>query len=566
MTTKEIAQLVDTEVKYYRETTLNPNPSLAPTMENLYELIDSYSSSKFRDGDTDSLGFKKVFYNIVNFPVEVASKMLNISTKDLKATAEDWASYFPAWIMAKELRMWLKNKHFARELNYYTHTWSKYGDLWLKKVKDEVRVVPPQNMIFRPDADSIKNIPLIEKHEYDVDVLISIGRDNNWENVEQTIKKGEKDGKVLVYECWFPEGYLDTKENWFIISTLANEVLASAKKDCPYKKLPFEKVPGRLPGKGQIEKLLEEQIYLNRLANYKSQGLHWTSKHIYQTRETKVASNLMTGVEDGDVLFLNDELRPVPVEERNLSFYMAEEQKYENNAFKRTFAAEPISGARAPAGTPLGSTVLQAKMASGFYEQKRQDLADFIKEVLFDWVLPVFKNQKRKEHKLLVRSILGSDEGSEELFRALLTQEMNKEKGIRRLTSDQARIVKSIKAERLKNKELEIPKGLYDNIRYDLNIDIVGEAIDTAGRMPTLQTLFQILGSNPTILQDKTIKRILEKMLNMAGFNPNDIIPDEVEYIDTMVQGVSAQRGGSLPSPQTAPEAPRTISEQIATI
>lgn len=566
MTEKEISQLIDDEVKYYRETTIDQNPSFAPTMENLYELIDSYSASKFRDGDTDSLGFKKVFYNIVNFPVEVASKMLNISTKDIKAMAADWASYYPAWIMSKELRMWLKNKHFARELNFYTYTWAKYGDLWLKKVKDEVKVVPPQNMIFRPDADDIKHIPVIEKHHYDMDTLRSVGKEAGWENIEETIKGGEKDGEVLVYECWVPEGYLDLPYNWFVVSTLANKVLSYDKRECPYKKLPFEKVPGRLAGKGQIEKLLEEQIYLNRLANYKSQGLHWTSKHIYQTRDTKVASNLMTGVEDGDVLFLNDELNPVPVEERNLAFYTTEEQKYENNAFKRVFATEPITGARAPAGTPLGSTVLQARMASGFYEQKKQDLADFIKEVMFDWVLPVFKNNKRKEHKLLLRSILGSDEGSEQLFRALLAQEMNKERAKKYMTASQARIIRSIKAERMKNKELVIPKSLYDNIRYDLDIDIVGESIDTAGKMTTLQTLFQIVGTNPTILKDKSVKRILNKMLNLAGFNPNDIVPDEVETMEEMVGGVSAQRGGSLPAPQTQSPAPRTMSEQIATV
>ncbi len=563
MTKKEFFTLIQDEKKAYEEETPRQNPSVATTQGKLLDLIDSYSVSKFRDGDTDILGFKKVFYNIVNFPVEVASKMLDIDTKHISLTAEDdWASYWPAWIMSKELRLWLKDKYFGRELNLYTHSWAKYGDLWLKKVKDEVKWVPPHNMMYRPDADDYKNIPLIEKHKYDPDVLRVVGKKAGWENIEQTIKKGEKEGKVDVYEIYLPDGFSDLGYNWFVISDLSQEVLAFDKRDCPYKKLAWEKLPGRLSGRGQVEKLLEEQIYLNRLANYKSQGLHWTSKHIYQTRDTKVASNLMTNVKDGDVLFLNDELRPVPVEERNLSFYASEQAQYENNAFKRTFATEPITGGRAPAGTPLGSTVLQARMASGFYEQKKQDLADFLKEVFFDWVLPEFKNQKRKEHKILMKSIIENNGTSEKFFQAQLAEEMNKERGKKRLTPEQARVIKAIKSEKLKNTEYKIPKGFYENLKYKVRIDIVGEAIDTAGKMATLQTVFQILGSNPTILQDKGTRRVFEKMLNIAGFNPKDIIDDDIESI-TEVAGAMAQRGGSLASPSPQPQIPMTTVEQI---
>jgi len=562
MTKKEFFTFIQDEEKAYEEGTLTQNPSFAPTQRNILDLIDFYTVSRFRDGDQDILGFKKVFYNIVNFPVEIASKMLNIDTKHFSLTAEDdWASYWPAWIMSKELRLWLKDKYFGRELNAYVHNWAKYGDLWLKKVKDEVKWVPPHNMIYRPDADNYKNIPLIEKHEYDPDVLRVVGKKAGWENIEQAVKKGEKEGKVNVYEIYMPEGWSDMGYNWFVISDLAQEVLAYDNRDCPYKKLAWESLPGRLSGRGQVEKLFEEQIYLNRLANYKSQGLHWTSKHIYQTRDTKVASNLMTNIKDGDVLFLNDELRPVPVEERNMSLYASEQAQYEGNAFKRAFASEPITGSRAPAGTPLGSTVLQARMASGFYDQKKQDLADFLKEVFFDWVLPEFKNQKRSEHKLLMKSMLSNDDNSDKFFQAQLANEMNKE-GSKRLTSEQRRVIKAIKAEKLKNTEFTIPKSFYENLKYKVRIDIVGEAVDTAGKMTTLQTVFQMLGSNPTILQDKRVRRVFEKMLNLAGFNPKDIVDDEVESI-TDVAGALAQRGGSLPSPSPQITMPQTATEQL---
>jgi hypothetical protein len=561
--------IIEEEVKFYKDTPLEQNPSFAQKMSDVYNLIDLFSVSKFRDGDRDSLGYKKVFFNIVNFVVDVCAKMLDLDTKDIFIKAEDGADEWTAWLMGKDLKMWMKEKYFARQLNEWGLKWAKYGDLWVKKVGDDVKWIPPQNMIYRVNATDYRTIPLIEKHVYGVDELRIVGREAGWDNIEAVIAGsnvtsetqgygstvGVKDNAtepgIVIYEAWFPEGYLDEKSNWFITSEGSNIVLAEAKKDRPYKKLAWEEIPGRLPGRGRIEQLFEDQIYLNRIANYKSAGFHWTSKHIYQTRSTNIEKNLMTQVDDGEILISNSEIVPIVNEERNLAAYNVEEQRYVQNALNRTFTTEAISGQRAPAGTPLGATVIQTQQATAFYKQKREELAEFIKEILWDWVIPTFANQNRKEHSIFIKNLIEeSDSNSEKLFNLILNERMNKIRATAKyLSPDQWAIRKSIQSELLKKENLRIPKGFYDNLKYKIDIMITGEQLDVQARQATYMTIFQILGSNPTIFQDKRALRVFSKMLDMIGISPKDIFDEEIVTPQQTMGASKAMRGGSIAAP-----------------
>ena len=448
-------------------------------------------------------------------------------------------------------------------MNEYSLNWPKYGDLWVKKVDDDVVLVPPQNMIFKQDADDYKKVTLIEKHEYTKEELDQEIKERGWDSVE--LKGGEE--KIEVYEVYVPSYEKNEKENYYIVIPEGKEILFYAKKTtCPYKKLAWEKLSGRLAGRGQTEKLFEEQIYLNRIANYKAQGLHWTSKHIYQTRDTSLASNLMTEVEDGDILMVNSELNPVAVEERNLAIYRQDELRWEESADKRAFTREPITGGRAPAGTPLGSTILQTRMAMSYFEQKKQDLAMFIKEILWDWVLPEFKNQKRKEHKMLIKNLIEGedDEDSNKFFKLKLNERMNQLKARSRkyLSPDQWRIRRGIQAEILKDSDMTIPKGLYDNLKNKVDIIIVGEQIDVGAKTGFLQSIAVMLAQNPTMFQDKRVRKIFYKIFDLMGFNPQDLqMTEEPTGLSEIVGQERAQRGGSVAAPPTM-SAPTTLPQE----
>ncbi len=565
MNREDLFKAVKNEINYCETTKLPQNPSFTPTEYNRLDLIDKYMLSRFRDGDSDSFGNQMVFYNVSSFPVEVASKMLDFDTKDVLLIAED-ERYWETWLMEKELRFWMEDKKFGRQLNEYAFRFPRDGQLIAKKVDDEVELVPLKNLRFRPDALKLEDTPIIEKYEYQPDEFLAVAKERGWENYQNVSLRPdiaqagyfEKTGnKVQVFGAWFPKGFLDTNDNYFIVS-YDGQVLASWSEDLFYKGLGWEKIYGRLLGRGVVEKLFNEQIYLNRIANYKADGLNWSSKHYFQTRDPSFKTNLLGYSDNGDVFITNDPIEPVAVEERNLAFYAQEESRWEQQAMRRVFTTEPITGERTPSGTPLGSSILQARMTAGFYDQKKEDLASFVKEILWDWVVPEFKKDKKGQHEVMMKNIMTSDKGAEKFFNLYLNHMTNRQKMTKFLSPEMWEMKKAMMAERLKSSKLDIPRGFYDDLKYKMKIEIVGESIDVAAKLTTLQTLFQIIGSNPAVLQNKTTKRILFKMLNLAGFNPHDFEDEETPTIQGAVQQAQVQRGGSIAAPK-----PSMIPQQM---
>ena len=69
--------------------------------------IHLYLNSQFEDGST-YLGRKKLFFNVVVPACEVAAKMLNVDTKDIRLLPQDAKSHFASHLLEKELKQWLK--------------------------------------------------------------------------------------------------------------------------------------------------------------------------------------------------------------------------------------------------------------------------------------------------------------------------------------------------------------------------------------------------------------------------------------------------------------------------
>jgi len=534
------------KISEVEKTDLDFNPSYASSLPELINLIDLYWASKFRDSDTDPSGYKKAFLNIVNNPTEISSKMIDIDTKDIRIIAEDGQSYYPAWLFEKDLKMWMKTQNFGKLLNKIVYNYPKYGHLVAKKTKDGVKLVPLQNLYLEPDAETIYDSEfIIEKHDYTHSQLKEMK--DRWNNIDEVIKKADKP-HIDVYEYLIDGEYSIVADVGDGIEMYSDELDA---KDL-YKEVKWDDIPGRWLGRGVVERLFEAQIAKNQVENLFRKGLMWTSKHIWQTRDTNIASNLLTDVDDGDLLIAQSEVNPVQMEERNLHAYREADSKWDNNIAQRTFAYDVIRGERTPAGTPLGSAVLQTKMAGGYFDLKREDLGLFLKEILLDWIIPSFKKTARKEHSLMVTEF-GVDD-LEKLRR--LIAEVNQKDAVINFINKNKRIPNSNEVEAIKAiankqakkvKEIKIPAGVYDNIKYKIDVVITSEQIDMASRLTSLQTMLQIIGSNPTILNDPRTKKVFYKMIDLAGFNPTDFQIEEQEIsLDSVAQEQLAQRGGSI--------------------
>jgi len=555
------------EIENCGQAILPCNPVFAGSQKGIINLIDLYYVNRYRDGDYDTTGFKKAFYNVVVNPTEIASKMTDLDTKDIRIVAENGQSYYPAWLFGKELRLWMKdrrnedNKTFGQFLNQMVYSWPKYGHLLIKKVQDTIHLVPLQNVSVRSNAKNFMDSEyIVEEHEYTLDKL----REKNWKNIESAINKFEKDGKVAVYER---HGFLEgTKNNYVIVPVGGDEadILHQDKIDRKdlYRELKWEDIPGRALGRGQVEKLFEAQIAKNQNENLLRSGYRWTSKHLFQSRDDTIAKNFVTETEDGDVLTVNSEITPVAMEERNLGALNTGDQKWDKNISDLTFSYEPMSGQRPPSGTPLGTSILQTRMAGQYYDLKREELGMFIKGFLFDWIIPEFKKQKKNNHSLMVGEF---DEDELDKLRGLiLTNRTNKAiikfigKNKRIPNGNEAEVLRVVTQEKLKTqREIKVPDNYYDDLKYKIDIIITNEQIDMASRMTTLQTVLQIIGANPTILQDKRTKKVFYKLLDMAGISPLDFQTEAEPQMNEVMANQVAQRGGSVakaPGPVATPQ------------
>jgi len=317
-------------------------------------------------------------------------------------------------------------------------------------------------------------------------------------------------------------------------------------------------------GRGQVEKLFEAQIQMNKVANFKSEGLEWTSKHLFQTRDDGVNRNLMNNTKNGDVLIVNSGVEQVPMEERNLSAYMEEESRWDKLIDRRTFSYDAVRGERAPAGTPLGSSILQAQMAGGFFDLKREDFGMFIKDIIVDWILPSFQKQVRNTHTIFlgeftegelsnIRNVLSSYYTNEAIINFIIKN--------KRIPDDkEAQLLRGIVSDKITlKKTLDVPEGYYKDIDYKVLIDITGESIDTVTKTQSLLYLVSLLSANPNIMQDPRIKEIVLEVMNYAGISPKRMI--ETPKLEETLQQVMPKE--AMPVAGSAPTMPNVSQPQI---
>ena len=84
MDATEITKLIKQEIDYCEDTKIRINPTFARTQGNIIDLIEKYWLSQYRDGNEDSFGNPRPFYNICTFPVDIASKHQNCDNYQYK--------------------------------------------------------------------------------------------------------------------------------------------------------------------------------------------------------------------------------------------------------------------------------------------------------------------------------------------------------------------------------------------------------------------------------------------------------------------------------------------------
>src|SRR3990167_6439943 len=577
----EIFTTIKHDLDYWEKANLIQNADYAPTMRDTYHLIESYWNSKYKEGDGSISGTglkERYFYNIVHTPVWVAARLIDIDTKDLKIIATGDQNYLPVLFFEKELKVWLREQPIARLLNDMALELPRVGHIIVKRIDKEIFLLDAEKFICDPKVDKFQNSDFIlEVNPMTPSQLNREGKEKGWNEkaINQAIASNTRvdlqSGELFinVYEYY---NLREDKDNHHIVTgiefvddknkkvspellyedTVSNKDLADR-----YKEMKWENVKERHEGRGFVELLFEPQIAMNEHTNMHRRAMQWTSKRLFWTADNNINKNAMSDVDNGYIFQTKEGINPIANEERNLSAYQIEDDKWNQNVERRTFSHESIRGEQAPSGTPLGAIQLQAQMSAGFYEHKREEFGIFVKEILMDWVIPNFRKNKSAKH---IFNLMQDDADWDRMNKLIFNNIVNETifdsiiKNRRAVSHNEIEFLKEIEREKfkgLKNVKLEIPDRYYSDLQYKMDFVITGENIDVQTEVQTLQYMLQIAIQSPQALQSPFVKKILQKMANLSlGLNPMDLDFEEAQSV--LDQAMTGQGGRMQPQRQTA--------------
>jgi len=546
-------------------------------------LIDLYYNSKFETGELDSEGQRKLFMNNCAFRSDVASKMIDLDVKDFIFLPED-SNEWGAYLLSRDFKLWAKQNYFGELINEIVEYLPKYGTAVIKKVGSKLQRVPLKNLICQQDAKDLKSARyVIEVHtnktfddlkemiEWDTSKL-SLGYD-------EKVTIYERYGRVPVATLKEFNGEKSTEEDWkktvdvMAIISMQEIERPGRKKDKdyqilfmekissrPYEEVHWKKQDGRWLGIGEVENLFENQIATNTIANIRRRALLWSSKKIFQSPDDSIVKNLIKEVKDGDIIRIapNGNITQVDMTTHSVAEFNTTQEGWEQNASQKSFTYEVATGESLPSGTPFRLGVLLSNAVNSHFELKREKLGLFFKRIVLEFLIPIFKKKMKGQHLLLIPA-------NDEEFDAL--KEINIDANFRNtifnhlkknmfLPSNFVTLKDEIRTELEKKNNIlvDIPDEYYDDIKYRIELEITGEAVNLPKKIETLTNLYQVMIQKGDPRADK----VLDKLIALTGERIPKAMPTMPQG---MPQGTPPAISQSIPGMPTLPvkEQPTTL-------
>src|SRR3990167_2803783 len=561
----------------YQNGTIQITDGLVFSQNKTIRLVEFYSNSKFLNGGKDSKGRDKPFYNIVNSMVDTAVVATDIDTKDIRVEADNEGSYDKLFLFNHEIYNWMKESNFAKTLNEIGETRSRYGGVIVKKCKEKGEEMKPKVVVWKnliTDQVDILNGIIIEKHYMTPNELRE--KSDVWNNIDEAIglygKKGytRADERIEIWEVHgkLPEDYLsDDAEcseankysqqvHFYCVKGAKSEHLYWAdEKELPYKYLAWKEVSGRALGRGVVEEGEEAQVWTNDAVQKKQSAMELSGKIILKTNSKKIGNNVMTDMDNGHIVVLEDgkDLNTVNLINGALPQFTETIQEWWSQYERVTSSYDAVRGETPPSGQPYRLQALVSQTGSSHFDYRREEEGIFLKELFYDWVFPEIKKKLTKKH------ILASDFTPEELMKideSFATHKANRFILDSFLSGKPATIQDFLVAKVQymqfigkdgKRRFLDIPDGYYDDMKAKLTINITGEQKNKQVVMETLSNILQTVAANPAILQDNNLMTIFNKILEMSGVSPLSLNKGGMQQ---MAQGMGQGAGQTPQSPQ----------------
>lgn len=596
-----ILKSINKEVQDFKSKNIQIVPGLWFNQWETLQKIFFYYNSKYTTGDIDDEGDRKYFYNIVKNPCKVFSKAIDFDTKNIRLITAGGGDPLKTWFMERDVKYWMRDKQFGKVLNRIFRELPIFGTVVIKIIDGEPFFVDLRNFIVTQSADNLRASNFItEIHNYTPTEFRKVAKGmKGWKqaDVDKVIEEyykmrdtshirlyerygdvPDENGKYTYRRVFLADVGIDELDNLGnLVATHPGVELSSEEWDIEdtlktYWEFHAEKMSGRWLGIGVVETLFEPQIRQNELANLQTKTSYWASLRIFQTRDSTVNRNMMTDVRNGEVLNCDSEITQVDMSDRNLAFFSQETDKWLRNRDELTFSYDVVQGERLPAGTPLGSAQLAVSQTLSYFEGIQENVALDVKEMLYGVILPQFEKDNTAEHTI---RLVGQDLDT---YIGLIRNQMVL-KEVMRLAlkgkwstqhdADVIGIAIEESVKQGKEKILTVPKGFYKDVKYDIDIDITGESVDTRVRAATKFAILQAVTADPSMLQDPVKKKLLMTYAEDGGFNLAEILgteskkPDEVSPPQQANPIASARAGGGVSAPQLGARIP---GQQTATV
>ena len=561
-----------------------------------------YKFGRLMTGNQDDKPVKNIVRPILN----LAYRAEDIDVKDIHIYVDDPEKFHLSFLVKK-----YHDDIFIREHNLDTffdelkESKIDYGG-GLCKFKNEARpdVVPLQSIAFCDQTDILSG-PIGIKHYYSPDQLKEMGQYgwgdtkngatstldevidlcyNRKQQESQIGQTSDTPGKYIeVYEIHgtLPERWLEEKvdqENnkyvsqMHIICFYKDEkgdkqwitLFKGLEKESPFKFVNRDPVFGRALGFGGVEELFENQVWTNYSLMAKKDMLDAASKTILGaigTNSATIAARSNTkDLDNLSILDLADgDLKQIDTFPRNMQVFERFDEEFSEHAKSMANAYDPVMGKQPTAGTPLGSVQIQIAQGLSLHEYRRGKYATFIEEVYRDWIFPFIGKQITKGTTFL--SELSIDE-MEYVSDCLVRSQVHKEQTERVLNGQMVMddIEKQAFEEKVRQefmqggnkKWIEILEGEMKGVELKVKVNVAGKQKNLAEMSDKLSKVFQLVISNPMVLDDPRASKLFSKILEYSDIDPLDFMPSS--YKKPVMQGQIP--GQPMQGMQTTPQQP----------
>jgi len=538
----------------------------------------------------DENGDDLYFHNIIVPRNAHATKNIDIDRKDIAVSSDTPDGWFFSFFLRNEIQQWMQDTGFGKLLNDLATNLPNFGKVIWKRTGsgDDLRIeeVDLRDVVFDPSAKTIADSALFIERSTSMPpwkIMQKCGNreDGGWnegacrEIIAQAqakhdtfIRKSGADTTQLtqfslsdtmpnpdIWECygWFSQEILDELKGveekkgestddceYYYLKIVVGGLESKApnvlfweecdwETDFPYKEFNwFRRVPGRCLPQSNTEVLIGLQIRINELINRFFTALRMGSLQVYQTRKNTVQRNLLTDMQNGDIIVTKDPLEPIQTEVRAFGQYETELNNIERQADLLCNTTDIITGENMPTNTPFRLAAQLGVSAAKIFDQVREDIGLVLSEVFYEWVLPEIIEDLTLEHVLEVTGSVDEMKMFDEQFRKFQAAQSLKKYILqtnRLPTAEQMGVLESAISDDMKNRsrKVMIEDGFFTMEKcrsLRIYFDVSDERRNLVAERETKSTLLQIIAANPAVLESEEARMLLGGIMESSGISP----------------------------------------------